>query len=107
MSVNINKIIENERSKYGNIVRAFWFITFYLIITNFTIFSFYVITPIFFSEKKKNELTTISVTSSIYAITLSAYFFIYIINLIFISNKISSVDYIIILSFSSIIIYIW
>jgi hypothetical protein len=106
VTVNINKLIENERDKNGNITRAFIFITLYLIITNITIFSFYVITPIFYLNIKNNE-STVTITSFIFFLTLLSYIPIYCINLIYISNKISSVKYILILSFMQIIFYIW
>ena len=106
VTVNINKLIENERDKNGNITRAFIFITLYLIITNITIFSFYVITPIFYLNINNNESTE-TLTSLIFFITLLSYIPIYCINLIYISNKISSVKYILILSFMQIIFYIW
>ncbi len=106
VSVNINKLIENERAKNGNITRAFIFITLYLIITNITIFSFYVITPIFYLNINHNE-STVTLTSLIFFITLLSYIPIYCINLIYISNKISSVKYILILSFMLVILFIW
>ena len=106
VTVNINKLIENERDKNGNIIRAFIFITLYLMITNITIFSFYVITPIFYLNIKNNE-STVTITSFIFFLTLLSYIPIYCINLIYISNKISSVKYILTLSFMQIIFYIW
>ena len=106
VSVNINKLIENERAKNGNITRAFIFITLYLIITNITIFSFYVITPIFYLNLNNNESTE-TLTSLIFFITLLSYIPIYCINLIYISNKISSVKYILILNFMLVIFFIW
>ena len=106
VSVNINKLIENERAKNGNITRAFIFITLYLIITNITIFSFYVITPIFYLNINNNESTE-TLTSLIFFITLLSYIPIYCINLIYISNKISSVKYILILNFMLVIFFIW
>ena len=107
VSVNINNLIENERAKNGNITRAFIFITLYLIITNITIFSFYVITPIFYLNKNSNKTTTVTITSLIFFLTLLTYIPIYCINLSYISNKISSVRYILILSVLLIICYIW